>query len=382
MGSSPEKEVVPMGISMETRPITDPGVDPIDLSIIVPVYNEAEGLAVLIDRLEALRNSLADTTAEIIFVDDHSSDESPRMLAEICERHANVRVLRLSSNSGSHVAIYAGLEHAHGSCAVFLAADLQDPPELVPQMLALWRQGYQLVWAVRDEREGIRWTDRTFARMFYATFNRLAQASLPPQGSDFVLMDRAVVEALKRSIVATPFLMGEIARLGFRATEVAYRKRARQFGRTKWTLGRKLRLFADAFVSSSYVPLRVMSYAGLACSCAGFAYALFIVVRSIGWAIPVQGWASLMVVLLVLGGIQMTMLGVLGEYLWRTLEASRRRPLYFIEHESTSTRPAVRSGSGFKAERPVEVAGAMAGESAPAAPAAAERDATAGIVRS
>jgi dolichol-phosphate mannosyltransferase len=310
----------------------DPSARP-TLSLVIPVFNEGESLPVLLQRLQVVIAGLGDTPVEVIFVDDHSTDDSPALLRAACQRDPRLRCLRLSRNSGSHIAILAGLEHSTGQCAVFMASDLQDPPELIPTMLASWRAGNQIVWAVREEREEIPWTSRAFAHAFYKLFNRLAHVTLPPQGSDFALVDRALIQALRRSASATLFLMGEIARLGFRQAEVPYVKERRQFGRTKWSLSRKLRTFADAFVAFSYAPLRVMSFLGILFSIVGFFFAIF---YTIDWfltkpGVAYPGWTSTIVLVLLIGGIQMTMLGVLGEYLWRTLEEARRRPPYFVE---------------------------------------------------
>lgn len=301
------------------------------LSIVIPVYNEESSLLSLVERIREQLQQVY-VRAEVLFVDDHSTDDSPSLLKAACAQNEGFRYLRLARNSGSHVAILAGLEHAQGDCAVFLASDLQDPPELIPQMLELWRQGNHVVWAVREHREGIPWHERLFSRIFYGLLSRLGQVSLPPQGSDFALLDHTVIDALLRSVGANPSLAGEIARLGFRQAQIPYTKVKRRFGSTKWSLGRKLQAFADAFVAFSYVPLRAMSYLGMACSLLGFLYALALVfVRLFVATVPIEGWTSLMAVVLVLGGIQMVMLGVLGEYLWRVLGESRRRPRYFLE---------------------------------------------------
>lgn len=317
------------------RPDRDRGG--VDLSIVIPVFNEEPGISSLVARLRKLCDRLRDvhgTRSEVVFIDDHSSDQSPALLASACAEDPRMRFLRLSRNRGSHIAILAGLAQCRGRCAVFLAADLQDPPELVVQMLDLWREGNHVVWAVRGERRGIPWHERLFAAAFYTIFNRLAHVTLPPQGSDFALLDRAVIDGLLASASASPFLMGEIAQIGYRQAQVSYVKEERRFGTTKWNLRKKLRLFADAFVSCSYVPLRAMSYLGIGFSVLGFLYALLVVALRLTAGTPVEGWASLMVAVLVLGGIQMTMLGVLGEYLWRTLEEARKRPAYFIERAS------------------------------------------------
>lgn len=305
-----------------------------ELSIIIPVYNEEAVLPTLWERLRSFADRLTPLVTEIILVDDHSSDHSLELLRQFCQQDPRFRYARLAKNSGSHVAIVAGLTQARGACAVFLAADLQDPPELILQMLDLWRAGHHIVWAVREERQGVSKIDLFLANTFYRLLNLLGEVNLPPRGSDFALLDRKIIDALLQSAGSDPSLGGEIARLGFSSTQVTYTKERRAAGISNWTLKKKLKAFADAFVSFSYAPLRAMSFLGMTCSFLGFAYALFIVVLRLTTRTPVQGWASLIVVVLLLGGIQMMMLGVLGEYLWRTLEAARQRPTYFLEETS------------------------------------------------
>ncbi|HEY3975001.1 MAG TPA: glycosyltransferase family 2 protein [Candidatus Sulfotelmatobacter sp.] len=305
-----------------------------ELSIVIPVFNEEVVLPVLIERLRTFIDRLAPLETEIILIDDHSADNSPQLLKKICGQDSRFRYARLARNSGSHVAILAGLAQARGECSVFLAADLQDPPELILQMLDLWRSGHHVVWAVREEREGISKADLFLANTFYRLLNFLGEVNLPPRGSDFALLDRKVADALLKSAGSNPSIGGEIARLGFSSAQITYTKEKRAAGGSKWTLKRKLKAFADAFVSFSYAPLRAMSYLGMMFSFLGFAYALVVICVRLMTRTPVQGWASLIVVVLVLGGVQMMMLGVLGEYLWRTLEAARQRPIYFLEETS------------------------------------------------
>jgi polyisoprenyl-phosphate glycosyltransferase len=305
-----------------------------ELSIVIPVYNEEAVLPALWKRLCSFADRLTPLVTEIILVDDHSTDRSPALLKEFCQQDSRFRYARFAKNSGSHVAILAGLSQANGACAVFLAADLQDPPELILQMLDLWRAGHHIVWAVREERQGISKIDLFLSNTFYRLLNLLGEVNLPPRGSDFALLDRKAIDALLQSVGSDPSIGGEIARLGFSSAQISYTKEQRAAGVSKWTLKKKLKAFADAFVSFSSAPLRAMSYLGIACSLLGFAYALLVIVVRLTTRTPVQGWASLIVVVLVLGGVQMMMLGILGEYLWRTLEAARRRPAYFFEETS------------------------------------------------
>ncbi len=309
------------------------------VSIVIPVYNEEACLPALFERLKQWLAGIENFDTEILFVDDHSTDTTPALLAEACGQHSSWRFLRLATNSGSHIAIFAGLEHTQGDCAVFLAADLQDPPELIADMVQRWQEGQQVVWAVREKRDGVPASEMLFANTFYWLMNRFSFITVPPKGSDFALLDQKVILALRSSMSASPYLMGEIARLGFSQSKLFYTKAERVEGETKWNLSRKLQLVADAFTGFSFVPIRLMSYLGMAASLLGLIYTVVVILNKIIVGGPVDGWSSLMVVVLLMGGFQMTMLGVLGEYLWRTLEESRQRPKYFVESAGNLTPP-------------------------------------------
>lgn len=306
------------------------------LSIVIPAYNEEENLPYLQERLDAFITQLGESiTVEIWLVDDHSTDNTPQLLNDICAKNKQYHFIRLASNSGSHVALLAGFKQCQGDCVVALAADLQDPPELIPKMLTYWREGYHVVWAVRSGREGISRGEIFISNLFYRLLNMFSEVKLPPTGADYSLLDRAVIDALLQSVGSNPSLALDIARLGFNQVEIPYIKEARLYGESKWNMRKKLKAFVDAFVTTSFMPLRMMSYMGMLVSCLGFLYAILIVAfRLIGIVQGVAGWAALMVIVLVFGGIQMIMLGIIGEYLWRTLEHARNRPLYFIESSS------------------------------------------------
>jgi dolichol-phosphate mannosyltransferase len=268
---------------------------------------------------------------EFIFIDDHSTDETPKLLKQIATEHSFVKFIRLSRNSGSHVAIIAGMSHANGDAAVFLAADLQDPPEMIAQMFEKWQEGFDVVWAVRTERPGISKISLFLSNSFYYLLNRMTNMKFPSMGADFALIDRRVMKGLVSSAGSKPSLVALIVWLGFKQVELPYVKEERQFGTSKWTLSKKLNAFADAFVGFSYLPMRFMSLLGFAAAFCGFLYAVFVMIMRFIVGDPIEGWASLMVVILIIGGLQMLMLGVLGEYLWRNLEESRKRPLFLIE---------------------------------------------------
>lgn len=301
------------------------------LSIVVPAYNEADNLPLLYERVRNLNWAAMGVEFELVVVDDHSTDATSAVIDELCRRDERVKTLRFSRNFGSHAACTAGLEAARGAVAVVLAADLQDPPEIVPALVDEWRKGFPIVWAVRGEREGESWQTRFTARLFYVLIERLTRMNMPPNGADFFLLDRAVLEALRSTPERNTSLVAQIQWLGFSQSSLVYTKQARAAGRSKWTLTKRIKLAMDWIVGFSYFPIRFMSALGLFFACAGFLYALFLVLRRFVFVVPVEGWTSLISVVLIMSGVQMVMLGVLGEYLWRSFDASRQRPRFIIE---------------------------------------------------
>jgi dolichol-phosphate mannosyltransferase len=304
------------------------------VSVVTPAYNEAENLPLLFERLQAVFSGLA-LDWEWVVVDDHSRDATFDVLSELAGRDKRVRAVRLARNSGSHTAIACGLHRARGDCAVLIAADLQDPPEVLPQLTERWREGAHVVWAVRTNRTGEAVATLGFSRLYYWIMRRVVGiAEMPATGADFLLMDRRVLEAFRRFGESNASVLALITWMGFRQVAIPYDKRARVHGRSGWSLAKKLKLVADSVTSFTYLPIRTMSYAGFAVSLAGFAYAGLVLLNRLRGH-PVEGWSSLMVVVLVVGGIQMLMMGVLGEYVWRALDESRRRPRYLIEAEAS-----------------------------------------------
>jgi len=301
------------------------------LSVVVAAYNEEGNLPVLYERLRALDWAGMRLEPEFVFVDDHSSDGTPGVLAGLASRDRSVKVLRFSKNFGSHKAFTAGLEHCSGDAAVILAADLQDPPETIPQLVAKWRGGARVVWAVRDARDGESAATKLLSRLYYYLMRRFAEVQPPSKGADFLLADRRLIDELRCAPEKHTSLLSLIQWMGFEQASVTYNKAARHSGRSKWTLRKKLKLAVDSFVSFSYTPVRMASACGLLFALSGFAYAALIAARAIILGSPVQGWSSLMCVLLMVSGVQLVMLGVLGEYLWRTLDEARGRPRYIIE---------------------------------------------------
>jgi dolichol-phosphate mannosyltransferase len=306
------------------------------ISIVTPCYCEAENLPVLHGRLQAALANV-DFDWEHVIIDDHSPDNTFDVAAALAAGDPRIKVVRLARNSGAHLADYCGFELSRGDAAVVLVADLQDPPELIPQMVARWRAGDQVVWACRRQREGVGRWGRLASAAYYALLRRLVpNESLPPQGADFFLLDRKVIDALAQCKESNFSILALILWLGFRQGQIHYDKQSRLHGRSSWNLAKKIRLVIDSIISFSHLPLRLISVFGFLVALAGFLYAIYIAVSHFWGTIPVEGWSSLMVVTLVLAGTQMIMLGVIGEYVWRTLHESRQRPRYNIERVAAS----------------------------------------------
>ncbi|MBN1269872.1 MAG: glycosyltransferase family 2 protein [Kiritimatiellae bacterium] len=305
------------------------------VSVVTPAYNEEGSLQELYERLKAV---LDDVTSawEWIVVDDHSADGTFRMLRDISAKDARVRGFRLARNCGAHAAVTCGLHRARGGCAIVMASDLQDPPEKVADMLTEWREGAQVVWAVRSSRGGEPASKVSLARLYYAMMRRLVGLpEMSATGADFFLVDRCVLDAFRRFPERNVDVVVLITWMGFRSSFIEYDKKAREHGRSGWTLAKKVKVWIDSVASFSYFPIRLMSAVGVLTAVLGLLYALVVMANAIGGS-PPQGWSSLMVVVLILGGMQMLTMGVLGEYVWRTLDESRRRPRYLLE-ESTET---------------------------------------------
>jgi glycosyltransferase involved in cell wall biosynthesis len=300
------------------------------LSVVTSAYNEARNLPLLYERLSNTLPIIG-MDWEWIVVDDHSSDETFAVITDIAKHDLRVHGLRLTRNFGSHTATTCGLHHARGDCAVIMAADLQDPPETLPALLTKWYAGAQVVWAVRGRREGERISKVGFARLYYFLMRHfVGLREMPATGADFFLIDRRVIDAFLRFNESNVNILALITWMGFRQAIITYDKQARLHGHSGWSLEKKLKLVLDSITSFTYLPIRFMSYVGFIVAIMGFLYAGVVIVNALRGS-PVQGWSSLMIVVLVLGGIQMLMMGVLGEYLWRALDESRRRPRYLIE---------------------------------------------------
>jgi polyisoprenyl-phosphate glycosyltransferase len=315
-----------------------------ELSVVVPVFNEAEVLPELLRRLKAAVAGCAGDH-EILYVDDGSYDESPAILLAAATQDPSVRVLRFSRNFGHQAAVTAGIEHARGAAIVIIDADLQDPPEVIQDLVAQWRAGYEVVSAVRTVREGESALRLFLIRTFYRVLQRISSVDLTPDVGDFRLLDRKVADALNRLPERNRYVRGLIRWLGFRHCEVGYRRAGRFAGETKYPYTKLLRLALDGVTSFSTFPLKVVAYAGLLVS----ALSLFLVLyalfgRFIAGRTP-EGWTSVFVSLAFFSGVQLVATGVLGMYLSRIFEEVKGRPVYVIASDTSappspsSTRP-------------------------------------------
>lgn len=300
-----------------------------EYSFVIPVHNEAESLPELARQLTDVMAQL-DGSAEVVLVDDGSTDGSFEIMRELHEHDARFRVLRLSRNFGHQIAITAGLDHADGNAIVIMDADLQDPPEVVLEMAQRWRDGYSVVYAVRDRRSGEGLVKRVTAKWFYRLLDRFTDTPIPLDAGDFRLVDRQALTAIRSMREHNRYLRGMFAWVGFDQTGVRYVRPARYAGTTKFSM-RKMASFAtDGILSFSAAPLRLALNLGFVISTLAFLAGFAAIACKVAGVYTVPGWASLSVAVALLGGMQLIILGVIGEYIARIYEEVRRRPLYLV----------------------------------------------------
>jgi polyisoprenyl-phosphate glycosyltransferase len=302
---------------------------PVLLSLVAPVYNEEELVEEFVARAAA---AIADFEYELVLVNDGSADRTGELLDGIAATDPRVRVIHLSRNFGHQAALTAGLEHAAGDVVAMIDADLQDPPELIPDMIAQWSQGADVVYAVRKQREGETAFKLATASWFYRLFDKLAQVDLEPNSGDFRLLDRRALDALLAMTERSRFLRGMTVWVGFNQTAVSYQREARAAGETKYTLRRMLRFSLDAITSFSHLPLQLATWVGMLCAGVAFvAIPVVIVLRLLHSYLP--GFGSITIAILLLGGVQLIALGVIGEYVGRIYDEVKHRPLYIVREE-------------------------------------------------
>ncbi|WP_025847897.1 glycosyltransferase family 2 protein [Paenibacillus ehimensis] len=299
-------------------------------SIVVPIYYNELNIPHTVPRLKKLGENLKDFDLELIFVDDGSKDRSFELLLAEKRKDSRIKVIRLSKNFGSMSAIQAGLSFCTGDCVGIIAADLQDPPELFEEMILKWKDGKKVVMATRADREES-FSQKLFSNTYYYLMDKYAISGYPSGGFDFVLIDRQVVEELNRISEKNTNIMSLIFWLGHEQDMIPYVRQERKLGKSRWTFSKKIKLFIDSFVSFSFAPIRFMSMTGLITAMLSFLYGIFIIINAIFGTIQLQGWTTIIALITFLLGIIMVMLGIIGEYLWRILDESRKRPAYVID---------------------------------------------------
>ena len=299
------------------------------LSIIVPVYWNSDTLMLLYqDMKEKILHKLEEY--EIVFVDDGSGDNSWEIMNQIREMDENVRLVKLSRNFGEHAAILAGLSVCTGDCAVTKQADLQEDSELILQLYEKWKEGNKVVLAVRAERdEGA--VKKFFANLYYTLMRKLVVKDMPKGGFDCYLLDRQVIEVLLMLDEKNSALTLQVLWVGFKSDRVYFHRKNREIGKSRWTLSKKVKLVVDSMMSFSYFPVRFMSFLGSAYAIAAVVWGIVLVAQKLSGVEDMPGWTSLMVLMLFSFGVIMVMLGLLGEYIWRALDASRNRPPFLID---------------------------------------------------
>ena len=303
------------------------------LTVVVAAFNEAEALPALHPRIAVVLDALADDGIEghVLYVDDGSRDRTWAVLDDIATVDPRVSLLRLSRNFGKEAALTAGLDRVIEGAAMILDADGQDPPELIPQFVAKWREGYDDIHGTRTERDGEGWLKRTTAHSFYRVMQRLSKTPIPTDTGDFRLLSPRALAALRQLRERHRFMKGLFGWVGFEQVAIPYHREARVAGKSKFNLWRLWNFALEGVTSFSTAPLRVATYLGVLTAVLAFIYALWIVIKAMFWGDPVAGWPTMMAVILLLGGAQLMALGVIGEYLGRLYEESKQRPLYLVD---------------------------------------------------
>jgi len=300
-------------------------------SVVVPVFNEEENLELLYHRLSKVLENLCQGY-EIIFVDDGSTDDSLDIMRKLRKINERVKVISFSRNFGHQIAITAGIDYASGSAVIVMDADLQDPPEDIPQLVEKWREGYDTVYAIRESRKDPI-LKRAITFVFYRLFQRMSDVDIPVDAGDFRLMSRRVVDVLKTMPERNRYLRGLASWVGFRQARIRYARDRRYTGKSKYTLWKLAKLAFDGITSFSHFPLRLVVHLGLVVSLVGFLYGAIIIILGLVFGRVVPGWTTLMAAVIFLGGIQLVVVGIIGEYIGRIYVEVQQRPLYLIKQK-------------------------------------------------
>ena len=301
------------------------------ITILIPAYNEQEVLLMLYERLKNLMNSITNYNFEILFINDGSKDNTLSIIEDLRKNDERICYLNLSRNYGKETAMIAGLDYSKGDAVIIIDADLQDPPELIPEMISYWEQGYDDVYAKRKSRKGETWLKKFTSKMYYKTLQSVTKIEIQKDTGDFRLLDRRCVEALKQIRESQRYTKGLFSWIGYNKKELLYDRDPRAAGNTKWNYKKLIDLSIDGITSFTTAPLRWSAIIGIIISLAGFIYMLKVIIKTLVYGVDVPGYASTMVVILFIGGIQLIFLGVIGEYLGRAFYETKNRPLYFVD---------------------------------------------------
>jgi polyisoprenyl-phosphate glycosyltransferase len=301
-------------------------------SIVVPVYNEELVIVESYKRLKEVMDSLNETY-EIIFINDGSKDSSILILKDICSKDKTIKTINFSRNFGHQVAITAGMDYAAGDAIVIIDADLQDPPQVILEMIKKWKEGYEVVYGKRIKRIGDSFFKKITARLFYRTLKSMTNVDIPVDTGDFRLIDRKVCNALKSITERNRYVRGLVSWVGFKQIGVEFIREERFAGETKYPFRKMLKFASDAITSFSYKPLKLATFAGLTISLFSFLYLLFVLIERLFTDLTTPGWSSLIAVNLFFNGIILIILGIIGEYIGRIYDESKKRPLYLVSEE-------------------------------------------------
>ena len=312
------------------------------ISILIPAYNEEAVLEKLFVRLATLANGTKDYSFEFLFVNDGSRDKTLEIIKEHAEIDERVSYVNFSRNFGKEIAMIAGLDHVTGDATVIIDADLQDPPELIPKMIAYWEQGYDDVYAKRKSRKGESWFKRNSSKLFYRILQKFSNITIQEDTGDFRLLDRRAVEAMKQLRESQRYTKGMFSWIGFKKKEILYDRDERAAGTTSWNYVKLINLAIDGITSFTTAPLRMSSVLGFLVSLVSFIYVVYLVIRTVFFGNDLGGYPSTMAVILFLGGVQLLSLGIIGEYVGKIFNETKQRPLYFIEEYHDGTRKKTR----------------------------------------
>lgn len=300
------------------------------LTVVVPVYNEEEVVREFHGRLSKVLDA-CEMRSTILYVNDGSLDRTLETLLDLRRADSRVEVIDLSRNFGKEIALTAGLDHAEADAVVVIDADLQDPPELIPELIKTWREGYDVVYAQRSAREGEGFAKKLTAYTFYRLMQRVSRVHIPEDAGDFRLMSRRVVLALGKLRERNRFMKGLFAWVGYRQRAVRFQRHARFAGQTKWNYWKLWNFALEGFTSFTTAPLKIATYVGLTIAVGALTYGMVVIYKTLVYGEAVQGYPSLMVVVLFLGGAQLMTMGILGEYVGRMFDETKGRPLYFVQ---------------------------------------------------